>query len=293
MTAEPVRGAPVAKAIRLQLGDALAAARRAPRLLNVVVGQRGDQLAYLDALDRAASKLGLTSGRLQLPEDASQAALIECVTEAGRDPDVDGLMIQLPLPAGLDRHAVTAAVPAAKDVDGASLSSLGSVLAGERRHTAPATAAAVVELLSSRPELSPRGKHVVVVGRSLVVGRPLAAMLVARGQGGDGTVTLCHTATPDLLAVTRRAQIVVAAAGVKHLITPDHVAPGAIVIDVGTHAVEAPDGSSTLTGDVHPEVAEVAGFLTPVPGGVGTVTTAVLMRHVVAAALPGALEPAW
>ncbi|RKY22686.1 MAG: bifunctional 5,10-methylene-tetrahydrofolate dehydrogenase/5,10-methylene-tetrahydrofolate cyclohydrolase [Planctomycetota bacterium] len=292
MTAELIRGAPVAKLIRRQVEATVAGASRPPCLLNVVLGQRGDQAAYLSALDRAAARRGMTSRRLELPEDLNQAALCEAVTEAGADPGVDGLMIQLPLPKGLDRQAVTACVPAAKDVDGASWQSMGAVLSGARRHTAPATAAAVVELLSSDERLHPAGRHVVVVGRSLVVGRPLAAMLVSRGLGGDATVTTCHTRTPDLAAETRRADIIVAAAGVKHLLSADMVSPGAIVIDVGTHAIETDDGPG-LTGDVHPDVAEVAGFLTPVPGGVGTVTTAILMRHVAAAACPGVMDPAW
>jgi methylenetetrahydrofolate dehydrogenase (NADP+)/methenyltetrahydrofolate cyclohydrolase len=292
MTAESLRGAPVAKLIRKQVEAVVAQASRPPCLLNVVVGERGDQAAYLSSLDRAAEKRGMTSRRIALPEDVDQGALCEAVTEAGADPLVDGLMIQLPLPRHLSREAVTACVPAAKDVDGVTQDSLGAVLSGDRRHTAPATAAAVVEILRSDERLDPAGKHVVVLGRSLVVGKPLAAMLVAKGAGGDATVTTCHTRTQDLPSVTRAAQILVAAAGVKHLVTPDMVGEGAIVIDVGTHAVDGPDGPS-LTGDVHPDVAEVAGSLTPVPGGVGTVTTAILMRHVAAAACPGLLEPAW
>ena len=304
MSAESIRGAPIAGALRRHLEPIVAAASRPPCLLNLVVGERGDSLAYLDALDRAAAKRGITSRRLQLDGDVGEAALCEAVIEAGADPAVDGLMLQMPLPPGIDRDRVTSHVPPAKDVDGVTRESLGAVLAGERRHTAPATAAAVVAILCSDERFTPAGRHVVVVGRSLVVGRPLAAMLTDRGAGGNATVTVCHTRTPDLGSMTRQAQILVAAAGVRHLITPDMVAPGAIVIDVGTHPIETEQGPS-LTGDVHPDVAEVAGFLTPVPGGVGAVTTAVLMRHVVAAALAGgsaggsagdpasALEPAW
>jgi methylenetetrahydrofolate dehydrogenase (NADP+)/methenyltetrahydrofolate cyclohydrolase len=150
----------------------------------------------------------------------------------------------------------------------------------------------VVEILSSDERLSPAGRHVVVIGRSLVVGRPLAAMLTGYGTGGDATVTVCHSRTTDLAEQTLRADIVVVAAGSQHLLKPDMLRAGAIVIDVGTHPVEI-DGRWTLAGDVHPDVAEVAGFLTPVPGGVGTVTTAVLMRHVAAAALPEGFPAAW
>lgn len=293
MTAVGVRGAPIAKLIRAQVSDVAAGAARPPCLLNVVVGDRGDSLAYLDALDRAAEKRGMTSRRTVLPADADTDAVVAAVTAAADDDSVDGLMIQMPLPKHVDRERVTACVPAAKDVDGVTLDSLGAVLSGVRRHTAPATAAAVVEILSSDEALDPAGRHVVVVGRSLVVGRPLAAMLTDRGAGGNATVTVCHTRTPDLALHTRQADIIVAAAGVKHLLKPEHVREGAIVIDVGTHPVERDDGTWGLTGDVHPDVAEVAGWLTPVPGGVGTVTTALLMRHVAAAACPGAVDPAW
>ena len=293
MTAVSVRGAPIAKGVRAQVDALVATAERPPCLVNVVVGERGDSLAYLDALDRAAAKRGMTSRRTVLPVDASEDDICQAVTAAADDATVDGLMIQMPLPAAIDRDRVTACVPAAKDVDGVTRQSLGHVLAGQRQHTAPATAASVVEILASDEALDPAGRHVVVVGRSLVVGRPLAAMLTTKGPAGNATVTVCHTRTPDLTVHTRQADILVAAAGVKHLITAEHVAPGAVVVDVGTHSIEKPDGTWGLTGDVHPDVAEVAGWLTPVPGGVGTLTTALLMRHVAAAACPGVLEPAW
>lgn len=292
MTAELIRGAPVAGALRRAVSAAIEASSVTPCLVNVVVGDAGASAAYLGALDKAAEKRGIESRRAKFPADVGQAALAEAVDGLAADPGVHGLMLQLPLPKGLDAGPVTARLPAAKDVDGLTRHSLGAVLAGERRHTAPATAAAVVELLTSDERLSPAGRHVVIVGRSLVVGRPLAAMLGGYGSGGDATVTVCHSRTPELAEQTLRGDIIIVAAGSQHLLTPEMVRPGAIVIDVGTHAIEV-DGRWTLTGDVHPDVAEVAGFLSPVPGGVGTVTTAVLMRHVAAAALPGALPPAW
>ena len=292
MTAELIRGAPIAGALRREVSAAVEAADISPCLVNVVVGDAGASAAYLNAMDKAATKRGIESRRVELPGDVNQAALAEAVVELGNDPRVHGLMIQLPLPKGLNAGAVTELIPAAKDVDGLTRDSLGAVLAGERRHTAPATAAAVVEMLCSDERFSTAGRHVVIVGRSLVVGRPLAAMLGGYGLGGDATVTLCHSRTPDLASYTRQGDIVVMAVGAKHLLTPEMVTPGAIVVDVGTHAIEV-DGRWTLTGDVHPDVAEVAGYLTPVPGGVGTVTTSMLMRHVAAAALPGVLPAAW
>ena len=287
-----LKGAPVAAAIRAQVAAALAQGGPVPVLLNVVVGDSAASASYLDAIDRTASKLGITSRRLALPADAGQAAIESAVARAGDDPGVHGLMIQFPLPRGIDPQAVAARVPPAKDVDGLTEAALGAVLAGRPRHTAPCTAAAVIELLASAPDLSPEGRSVCVIGRSLVVGRPLAAMLTAPLRGGQATVTVCHTRTPDVGAQARRAAIVVVAAGVAGLLRPEMVGPGAIVVDVGTHPVER-DGQFTLVGDADPAVAGVAAVLTPVPGGVGPVTNAVLMRHVTAAALPGYFPAAW
>lgn len=293
MTAELLRGAPLAGRLRKQVVAAIEAAGVTPALVNVVVGDQGASASYLASLDKAAAKRGIHSRRLELPADIGQDALCEAVIDVGRDPGVHGVMVQFPLPDGIDGRRVTECIPPAKDVDGLTRASLGHVLAGQRRHTAPATAAAVVEILASDERLDPGGKHVVVIGRSLVVGKPLGAMLSTPGPGGNGTVTLCHSRTPDVGQHTSRADIVVAAAGVQHLVTPDMIRPGAVVVDVGTHPVQNDEGRWTLTGDVHPDVAEVAGVLTPVPGGVGIVTTAVLMRHVTAAALPDGFEPAW
>ena len=291
--ATPLKGAPVAKAIRAQVATAIEGAGVSPHLVNVVVGDDPASAAYLGAIDKAATKVGARSSRITLPADADTATVRAAVERAGADADVHGLMVQFPLPRGIDADAVTSAVPASKDVDGITDASLGRILAGRRVHTAPATAAAVVELLLADEATTPTGRHVVIIGRSLVVGRPLGAMLAAKGAGGDATVTLCHTRTKDVASHTRRADILVVAAGVRGLLTPDMVTSGAIVIDVGIHAVEGPDGKTTLAGDVDPGVAEVAGVLTPVPGGVGPVTNAILMRHVTAAACPDYLPPAW
>jgi len=291
--AAPLKGAPLAAAIRQQVAAALAAHPGVkPCLVNVIAGDDPASHSYLDAIDRAAGKLGIASRRVALPAAAGERALVDAVAAAGRDPAVHGILVQFPLPPGVRKEAVAAALPPAKDVDGLTAASLGAVLAGERRHTAPCTAAAVAELLASEPRLSPEGRHVVIVGRSLVVGRPLAAMLAAPLPGGQATVTLCHTRTRDLPRHTTSADIVIVAAGVPALLKPDMVRPGAIVVDVGTHPVTTPQGPS-LVGDVDPAVAGVAGVLTPVPGGVGPVTSAVLMRHVTAAALPGYVPPAW
>ena len=290
MAAQLIRGAPLAARIREQVIAALGGSK--PCLANVAIAPDGASLAYLDAIDRACAKAGLLSRRRVLPAGAPPEELMDALEELRADPSVHGLMVQFPLPKDVDAAAVVALVPPHKDVDGITRASLGAVLAGERRHVAPCTAAAVVELLASDPRLSPEGRDVCVIGRSLVVGRPLAAMLAAPLPGGQATVTLCHTRSRDVAAHARRADIVIVAAGVRGLLKPEMVRPGAIVIDVGTHPVQGPDGPS-LAGDADPAVAEVAGFLTPVPGGVGPVTNAVLLRHVTAAARPGYLAPAW
>jgi methylenetetrahydrofolate dehydrogenase (NADP+)/methenyltetrahydrofolate cyclohydrolase len=292
VSAELIRGKLLAARIREQVSTAIATRSVTPVLVNVVVGEEEASASYLGAIDRLAGKLGIDSRRVTLPGNADQESICEAVQTTGKDPGVHGVMVQFPLPRGVNATAVADCVPPAKDVDGISRASLGSVLAAERRHVAPATAAAVCEILASDERLSPEGRHVVVVGRSLVVGRPLAAMLAAPQPGCQATVTLCHTRTADLDEHTRRADIVVIAVGRPGMLRADQIGAGAIVVDVGTNPVER-DGKWTLAGDADPAVASVAGFLTPVPGGVGPVTNAVLMRHVTAAALPGYLPEAW
>lgn len=293
MEAELIRGAPIAGSLRRQCIEAIEAAQLTPHLVNIVAGDVGASASYLDALDRAATRRSIHSSRVHLPGSATEEQVCEAVAAAGADPEVHGLMIQFPLPSNVDRRTVCELIPPQKDVDGLTTASLGRVLAGERSHTGPATAAAVVEMLGLDERLDPTGKHTVVVGRSLTVGRPLAAMLSAPGWGGNATVSLMNRYTTALEEHTLRADIVVVATGQKHLLKPEMVKPGAIVVDVGTHPVKNEQGQWTLTGDVHPDVAKVAGFLSPVPGGVGVVTTAILMRHVTAAALPGTLVPSW
>ncbi|MHC5209773.1 MAG: bifunctional 5,10-methylenetetrahydrofolate dehydrogenase/5,10-methenyltetrahydrofolate cyclohydrolase [Planctomycetota bacterium] len=292
-SAELLKGAPLAKAIRAQVAAAVGEHSLTPCLVNVVVGDSEASASYLDAIDRTAAKLGIETRRAELPTESGTAHVVDTVTRLGEDESVHGLMVQFPLPKDVDGRRVAAALPADKDVDGLTEASLGAVLAGRRRHTAPCTAAAVAELLAADPRTDPAGKDVVIVGRSLVVGRPLAAMLAAPGPGGHATVTVCHTRTADLAAHTRRADLVVVAAGVAGILRPEMLRPGAIVVDVGTHPVQKPDGAWGLIGDADPAVAGVASLLTPVPGGVGPVTNAILMRHVTAAAGPGYLPAAW
>jgi methylenetetrahydrofolate dehydrogenase (NADP+)/methenyltetrahydrofolate cyclohydrolase len=249
--------------------------------------------SYLDSIDKLAAKLGIESRRVALPEGSSEAAVCAALDKLGADDAVHAILLQFPLPEGLDARARAAARAAAQ---GRRRHHRGQPRRRARRRSAATPRPAPRRRWSScsrrRAPLA-RGRHVVVVGRSLVVGRPLAAMLAAPLPGGQATVTVCHTRTQDLGVHTRRADIIVVAAGRRALLQPGQVAPGAIVVDVGTHPVPGAGGAWTLAGDVDPEVGAVAGWLTPVPGGVGPVTNAVLMRHVTAAAIPGTLAPAW
>jgi methylenetetrahydrofolate dehydrogenase (NADP+)/methenyltetrahydrofolate cyclohydrolase len=267
-------GRPLAAAIREQAA-ADAAAGPAPRLAALLATDDPATGWYLRSLGRAATATGIALREERAGAGDGAAAVLDRLAALSDDEAVDGILCLTPLPAGLTLAEAGEQIAPAKDVDGAGPVSLGRLAAGLPAF-APATAQAVLELL--RHAGTPlAGARAVVVGRSTVVGKPVALLLLAE----HATVTVCHTRTRDLAAETRRAEVLVAAAGRARLIGVDHVAPGAVVIDVGTN--EAPDG--TVTGDVDTDaVAARAGLVTPVPGGVGPVTTAVLLRNVVAAA---------
>ncbi|UGT63121.1 bifunctional 5,10-methylenetetrahydrofolate dehydrogenase/5,10-methenyltetrahydrofolate cyclohydrolase [Nocardia asteroides] len=258
-----------------ELAAALAAGGRAPRLALVVANADPASAWYVNSLRKSATNRGIECDTVDLGTDADIATLRAELAARTADPAVDAIMLQTPLPAGVKLEDVASAIGADKDVDGVSPLSLG-LLAANTPVFAPATAEAVVVLLK-RHGIELTGRHVAVVGRSNVVGKPLAQLLLAE----NATVTVAHSRTADLAAVTSAADIVVAAAGRAGLIRAEHVREGAVVIDVGTN--EGPDGS--IVGDVDADsVRGRAAALSPVPGGVGPVTTALLMRHVVRAA---------
>lgn len=251
---------------------------RAPRLALVVANDDPASAWYVNSLRKSAARLGIDCETVDLGADAGVDAIRGELSARSADATTDAIMLQTPLPAGVTLDDVSSAIAADKDVDGVSPLSLGLLAAGLDGF-APATAEAVVELLKHH-EIPLSGRHVAVVGRSNVVGKPLAQLLLAE----NATVTICHSRTTDLPAVTSAADVVVAAAGRIGLVTGDHVREGAVVIDVGTN--EAADGG--IIGDVDAEsVRGKAAGLSPVPGGVGPVTTALLMRHVVIAAEQG------
>lgn len=254
---------------------ALTASGTAPRLALIVANDDPASAWYVNSLRKAAERLGIACDTIDLGADASIQRIRDELTARSADAGVDAIMLQTPLPAGITLDDVSAAIAAAKDVDGVSPLSLG-LLASGLDGFVPATSEAVVELLKHH-EIPLAGRHVAVVGRSNIVGKPLAQLLLAE----NATVTICHSRTTDLPAVTSAADIVVAAAGRIGLVTGKHIREAATVIDVGTN--EAPDGK--IVGDVDPNtVRGKASALSPVPGGIGPVTTALLMRHVVIAA---------
>ncbi|WP_033354293.1 bifunctional 5,10-methylenetetrahydrofolate dehydrogenase/5,10-methenyltetrahydrofolate cyclohydrolase [Kitasatospora aureofaciens] len=277
MTATELKGGPLAAQIRADVGERaakLAERGRTPRLAVVTTTDDEASAWYVRSIAKAASKVGITCDIVDLGPAATTAEITAALERLSADDTVHGLMLQTPLPAGARLEELASAIDVVKDVDGASPLSLGRLAAGLDAF-APATAEAVLALLEHY-QVELEGKHVVVVGRSTVVGKPAAHLLLDR----NATVTVCHSRTTDLAALTSTAEVLVAAVGRAGLITPAHVRPGATVIDVGTN----PTADGGLAGDVDPAVAETAGALTPVPGGVGPVTTALLLRHTVEAA---------
>jgi methylenetetrahydrofolate dehydrogenase (NADP+) / methenyltetrahydrofolate cyclohydrolase len=263
-------GRELAASIRSAAGAAAGRLSTPPRLTIVTATDDEASAWYVRSLSTAAGKTGIECSLVSVEPPASAPEIMEVLAESS----ADGIILQTPLPDGARLAELAGAIDPAKDVDGANPLSLGRLAVGLPAF-APATAAAVIEILDHH-RVSIGGARVVVVGRSAVVGKPVTHLLLNR----DATVTVCHSRTPDLASVTRTADILVVAAGRAGLIGAGHIAPGAVVVDVGTNPT--PDGG--LVGDVAADAGAVAGAVTPVPGGVGPVTTAVLLRHVVEAA---------
>ena len=278
MTALTLDGKATAAEIKDELArrvKALAQRGVVPGLGTVLVGDDPGSRAYVNGKHRDCAQAGIASIRRDLPADATQAQVEAVVDELNEDPACTGYIVQLPLPAGLDQHRVLHRMDPAKDADGLHPVNLGGLVLGEPGPL-PCTPRGIVALLR-RFDVPIAGAEVTVIGRGITVGRALGLLLTRRTE--NATVTLCHTGTRDLAAHTRRADIVVVAAGRPGLLTAAMVRPGAAVVDVGITRTEA-----GLVGDVAPEVAEVAGFLAPMPGGVGPMTRAMLLANVVEAA---------
>lgn len=288
MVALTLDGIATASAIKGELASRIAALRAqglTPGLGTLLVGDDPGSRSYVAGKHRDCAEVGIQSIRVDLPVTATDADVRAAIEKLNADPAVTGYIVQLPLPKGLDEHAALELIDPLKDADGLHPMNLGRLvmsIEGELASPLPCTPAGIVELLQRHGvELS--GKHVTIVGRGLTVGRPLGLLLTRKGI--DATVTLTHSRTVDIAAEVRRADVVIAAVGVAHFIKPEWIKPGAAVLDVGiTRVVDAVTGTSRLTGDVDPGVAEVAGFVSPNPGGVGPMTRAMLLANVVKAA---------
>jgi methylenetetrahydrofolate dehydrogenase (NADP+)/methenyltetrahydrofolate cyclohydrolase len=282
MTARILDGRAVADGVleEVRAGvDARPKGARPPGLAAVLVGEDPASQVYVRNKIQACAKLGFESRQELLPSDISAAELLQRIAALNAAPEVDGILVQLPLPRGLDPRPVIDRLDPGKDVDGLTPANLGKLVAEDPTGFVPCTPAGVVELLA-RCDVPVEGKHVVVLGRSTLVGRPLALLLLRRGPAGNATVTVAHTKSRDVPEIVRSADILVAAAGSPRLVRGDWLRPGVVVIDVGIHRVATPEGKTRLVGDVDAtEAAAVASALTPVPGGVGPMTIAMLMRN--------------
>lgn len=290
-----IDGKATAAAIRAEIASSVAqivdAGGRAPHLAAILVGHDGGSESYVASKVKACEECGFGSSLLRFEGSISQEQLLEHIRDLNNNPDIDGFIVQLPLPRHIDTHAVIEAIDPRKDVDGFHPANVGRLSIGLPGFVS-ATPAGIIELLQ-RYQIPTSGKHCVILGRSNIVGKPLAMLMMQKSYPGDATVTVCHSRTADIASITRTADILVAAMGVPASVTADMVKEGATVIDVGTTRV--PDATRArgwkLCGDVDfAAVAPKCNYITPVPGGVGPMTIAMLMRNTLLAAT-GAVYP--
>ncbi len=278
MTAQIIDGKAVSQQLRQKLCgqvEALAAQNITPGLAVVIVGDDSASRTYVNNKKKACAELGLYSEEHALPASTTQQELLALVAQLNARPEIHGILVQLPLPGHIDEKPILEAISPEKDVDAFHPQNVGKILLGEYRFL-PCTPAGVMELLAASG-INPAGKECVVVGRSNIVGKPMAMLLLH----ANATVTICHSRTKDLAGVCRRADILVVAVGKAGFITADMVKPGAVVIDVGMNR----DAENKLCGDVdYPAVSQLAGSITPVPGGVGPMTITMLMQNTITAA---------
>jgi methylenetetrahydrofolate dehydrogenase (NADP+) / methenyltetrahydrofolate cyclohydrolase len=283
-----IDGKKIAAEIQLELADRIDALRRAgapPGLAVVLVGENPASVSYVTAKERDCEKVGIVSFDHRLPVETTEEELLGLVARLNADPGVNGILVQLPLPDQIDGDRVLQAIRPEKDVDGFHPLSLGKMLVGLPT-LLPCTPHGVIQMLL-RSGYDPAGTHTVVLGRSNIVGKPLATLLALKQPGGNATVTVCHSRTPDIAAVTRQADILIAAIGSPNFVTADMVKEGAVVIDVGVNRIEDPSKRSgyRLVGDVDfDNVAPRVAAITPVPGGVGPMTRTMLLYNTVLAA---------
>ncbi len=288
MSAQIISGTETAKAIREELRAEVARLKEehdlVPGLVTILVGEDPASQSYVAAKNKTAHNLGIHSEQVTLPADTSEEELLALVDKYNNDPAIHGILVQLPLPKHIDEAKVLYAIDPDKDVDGFHPVNVGKMVLGEPCFL-PCTPHGVLELLQ-RSGVETSGAEVVVVGRSNIVGKPVANLMLQKRDGGNATVTLCHTRTRDMDFHTRRADILIVAAGVANMIKADQVKEGVVVIDVGVNRIgKSESGKAILAGDVEFEsVKEKAAAITPVPGGVGPMTITMLMKNTVQAA---------
>lgn len=271
--------------IAAEVKEMLSRGKRRPHLAAVLVGNDGGSETYVSAKIKACESVGFASTLVRFDSNVTEEELLEAVDKLNKDPEIDGFIVQLPLPVHISEEKVTEAINPAKDVDGFHPQNLGRMITGADTFVS-ATPQGIMELLK-RYNVETRGKHVVVIGRSNIVGRPLSILLSLKGNPGDATVTVCHSRTRNLQELCLQADIIVAALGVPEFLKADMVKEGAVVIDVGTTRVHAPETKKgwKLKGDVDFEhVAPKCSYITPVPGGVGPMTIASLLLNTLKAA---------
>ncbi len=288
MTARILSGKDIAKDIRAELKVEIEELKEkhgiTPGLAVALVGEDPASQVYVGAKVKACKNLGVRSIEERLPADTSEEALLDLIAKWNEDPDVHGILVQLPLPKHIDEEKILLSIRPDKDVDGFHPTNVGKMLIGKPDFL-PCTPHGCQQILM-RSDIETEGKHVVVVGRSNIVGKPVAAILVQKSKGANATVTICHTRTKNMEEITRQADILIAAAGVPKVIKADMIKEGAVVIDVGVHRIgKTPSGKDKLCGDVDfDEVKEKASAITPVPGGVGPMTITMLMMNTVRSA---------
>ncbi|HTK42179.1 MAG TPA: bifunctional 5,10-methylenetetrahydrofolate dehydrogenase/5,10-methenyltetrahydrofolate cyclohydrolase [Gemmatimonadales bacterium] len=284
MTARVLDGVPIADAIRAEVGARVAEHRkqgRQPGLAVVIVGDNPASAVYVRAKGKACEEAGMHSETVRLPAEASEAELLAVVDRLNTDPKIHGFLVQLPLPKHINAERVLNRINPLKDVDGFHPANVGKVSIGDPTGLKPATPYGVQEMLL-RSGLDTKGAHAVIVGRSNIVGKPMASLLIQQGRGGDATVTVCHSKSRDLPGICRTADILIVAMGKPEFVTAEMVRAGAVVIDVGINRVDdasQPKGYR-IVGDVaYGAVSEIASAITPVPGGVGRMTIAMLLQN--------------
>ena len=288
MSAKIISGKEIAQQIREELKKEVEDMKQAsgvvPGLVTILVGENPASVSYVTAKQRTAHELGFHSIQDSQPEDISEEELLSLIDKYNNDPEIDGILVQLPLPKHIDESKILYAINPDKDVDGFHPVNVGKMVIGEPCFL-PCTPHGILEMLI-RSGVETSGAEVVVVGRSNIVGKPIANLMLQKRDGGNATVTICHTRTKDMAFHTRRADILIVAAGRPKVITADMVKDGVVVIDVGVNRIgKTPEGKAVLCGDVDFDaVKEKASAITPVPGGVGPMTITMLMKNTVQAA---------